>query len=553
MRGVLAGPGALSEEDAGVSERIKGGQAVVKALERLGVEVVFGIPGVHTLEIYDALYDSSIRHVLARHEQGVGFMADGYARASGRPGVAIVITGPGVTNIATPIGEAYADSSPVLVVASNVAQPWQGRMLGYLHDLKDQLGVMRAVTKWSGQARRVEEVPSLLAEAFCQMRHGRPRPVYVEVPLDVLGGFGEVDLDSIGPVRSERPAPPAAAVRLAVAAIERASRVVLYCGGGAVASEASAELVALAEQLGAPVITSIQGKGAVPEDHPLCLGTLWEPGNAVDRLLRQADLALVFGSKLGAQDTGDRQLPLPDTIVRVDIDPEEILRSYLPAQAIVADAREAARALLEALRSRGIHKESWSVTEIEDVKRQALAGAWGHEHADYVHALRAAIPRDGILVNDMTMMCYVATRYYPVYRPRTYFFPTGYGTLGFALPAAIGAKIARPEAAIVAVVGDGGFQYTMQELATAVQFRLGIPIVVFDDSTYTAVKEAQAREYDRRFIAVDLVNPDFIELAASYRIPAVRANSPEELSGAIEEAFTRDLPTLIDVPVCFPV
>ncbi|MCM8749128.1 thiamine pyrophosphate-binding protein [Thermomicrobiaceae bacterium CFH 74404] len=536
-----------------MSKRIKGGQAVVEALERLGVEVVFGIPGVHTLEIYDALYDSSIRHVLARHEQGVGFMADGYARASGHPGVAIVITGPGVTNIATPIGEAYADSSPVLVVASNVAQPWQGRMLGYLHDLKDQLGVMRAVTKWSGQARRVEEVPSLLAEAFCQMRHGRPRPVYVEVPLDVLGGFGEVDLDSIGPVRPERPAPPAAAVRLAVAAIERASRVVLYCGGGAVASEASAELVALAEQLGAPVITSIQGKGAVPEDHPLCLGTLWEPGNAVDRLLRQADLALVFGSKLGAQDTGDRQLPLPDTIVRVDIDPEEILRSYLPALAIVADARETARALLEALRSRGIRKESWPVAEVEDVKRQALAGAWGHEHAAYVQALRAAIPRDGILVNDMTMMCYVGNRHYPVYQPRTYLFPTGYGTLGFALPAAIGAKIARPEAAVVAVVGDGGFQYTMQELATAVQFRLGIPIVVFDDSTYTAVKEAQAREYDCRFIAVDLVNPDFIELAASYRIPAVRANSPEELSGAIEEAFTRDLPTLIDVPVCFPV
>lgn len=536
-----------------MAERIKGGQAVVRTLERLGVEVVFGIPGVHTLEIYDALYDSPIRHILARHEQGAGFMADGYARASGRPGVAIVITGPGVTNIATPLGEAFADSSPVLVVASNVAQPWQGQMLGHLHDLKDQLGVMRAVTKWAGRARRVDEVPALIAEAFCQMTHGRPRPAYVEVPLDVLGGFGEVDLESIGPVRPDRPGPPAAAVELAMAAIERASRIILYCGGGAVASAASAELVALAEQLGAPMLTSIQGKGAVPEDHPLCLGTLWEPGNAVDLMLRQADLALVFGSKLGAQDTADRQMPLPQMIIRVDVDPEEILRSYRPTQAIVADARETARALLEALRSRGVRKESWPVAEVEDVKRQALAAAWGHEHAAWVRALRAAIPRDGILVNDMTMMCYVGNRHYPVYQPRTYLFPTGYGTLGFALPAAIGAKIARPEATVVAAVGDGGFQYTMQELATAVQFRLGIPIVIFDDSTYTAVKEAQAREHDRRFIAVDLVNPDFVELAASYRIPAVRINSPEELAESVVEATKRDLPTLIDVPVCFPL
>ncbi len=533
--------------------RVKGGEAVVRSLERLGVEVVFGIPGVHTLEIYDALYDSPIRHVLARHEQGAGFTADGYARASGRPGVALVITGPGVTNIATPIGEAYADSSPVLVIASNVARPWQGQMLGHLHDLKDQLGVMRAVTKWTGQASRVDEVPALIAEAFREMTHGRPRPAYVEVPLDVLGSFGEIDLDSIGPVRSDRPAPPAPAVELATAAIERASRIVLYCGGGAVASEASAELVALAEQLGAPVLTSIQGKGSVPEDHPLCLGNLWAAGNTVDRLLRQADLALVFGSKLGAQDTADGQMPLPETMIRVDVDPQEILRNYCPTQAIVADARETARALLEALRSRGVRKESWPVAEVEDVKRQALVSAWGHEHTAWVRALRAAIPRDGILVNDMTMMCYVATRHYPVYQPRTYFFPTGYGTLGFALPAAIGAKIARPEATVVAAVGDGGFQYTMQELATAVQFRLGIPIVIFDDSAYTAVKEAQAREHDRRFIAVDLVNPDFVALAASYGIPAVRAGSPEELAEAVVEAATRDRPTIIDVPIHFPL
>jgi acetolactate synthase-1/2/3 large subunit len=536
-----------------VRKQITGGQAIVRVLERLGVEVVFGIPGVHTLEIYDALYDSPIRHVLARHEQGAGFMADGYARAAGRPGVTIVITGPGVTNVATPIGEAFADSSPVLVIASNVAPPWQGQMLGNLHDLKDQLGVMRAVTQWASQARRVDEVPQLLVEAYRRLTRGRSRPTYVEVPLDVLGGTGEVALDAIEPVKTTPLAPPSAAVQLATSAIERARRVVLYCGGGAVASGASRELVSLAEQLGAPVLTSIQGKGSVPEDHPLCLGNLWEQGNAVDRLLRQADLVLVFGSKLGAQDTANGKMPLPEVIVRVDVDPDEILRNYCPTQAIVADVRATASALLESLRSRGISKVGWTPDEIEQIKRQALRECWGADHAAYVRALRAAIPRDGILVNDMTMMCYVATRHYPVYEPRTFFFPTGYGTLGFSLPAAIGAKIARPEATVVAAVGDGGFQYTMQEVATAVQFRLGIPIVVFDDSAYTAVKDAQARQYDRRFIAVDLVNPDFLALASAYRIPAVRAGSPDELREAVVQASSRDLPTLIDVPVTFPI
>jgi len=536
-----------------VRKQITGGHTVIRVLERLGVEVVFGIPGVHTLEMYDALYDSPMRHILARHEQGVGFMADGYARASGRPGVAIVITGPGVTNVATPIGEAYADSSPVLVIASNVALPWQGQMLGHLHDLKDQLAVMRAVTQWAGQARRVDEIPQLLVEAFRRMTAGRTRPVYVEVPLDVLGAAGEVVLEAIEPIETSRLGPSASSVQLAMSAIEQADRIVVYCGGGAVASGASRELIALAQQLGAPVLTSIQGKGSVPEDHSLCLGNLWEPGNAVDRLLRQADLALVFGSKLGAQDTANGEMPLPERMIRVDIDPVEILRNYRPTQSIVADVRATAGALLEALRSRGMSKVGWTLGEIEEVRRQALREGWGADHAALVHALRAAIPRDGILVNDMTMMCYVATRHYPVYEPRTFFFPTGYGTLGFALPAAIGAKIARPEATVVAAVGDGGFQYTMQELATAVQFRLNIPIVVFDDSAYTAVKDAQARQYDRRFIAVDLVNPNFLTLASAYRIPAVRAESPEELSEAVVQASTRDLPTLIHVPVTFPI
>ena len=532
-----------------IVERLTGGQAVVRALEANGVEVVFGIPGVHTLDIYDALLDSPIRHVLARHEQGVGFMADGYARASGRPGVALVITGPGVTNVATPVGEAYADSSPVLVVASSEEQRWAGAMDGHYHDLRDQFGLMAPLTAWSGRATAVGDVPRLIGEAFRHMMSGRTRPTYVQVPLDVLGATDEITT-SDAPLPS-RVDPAPAAINQAVESIAGAERIVLYCGGGAAASGAQNALVAVAERLGAPVVTSETGKGSIPEDHPLAVGNLWERGNAVDELLRRADLALVLGSKLGASATDHQAMPLPSRLIRVDVDPLEVERHYRATQAIVADARATAAALVTALAARGISKQGWTADQVAAVKHRALGAIWGAEQAPYLAALRRAVPRDGVLTYDMTMMGYLAARRYPVYEPRTFFGPTGYGTLGFALPAALGAKVARPEATVVAVVGDGGFQYTMQELATAVQFRLGVPIVVFNDSTYTAVKMDQALRFDRRYIAVDLVNPDFLGLAAAYGIPGVRADSPDELEAAVVAAAQRDLPTIIDTPMRF--
>ena len=532
-----------------MGERMKGGQAAIRALERQGVEVVFGIPGVHTLEIYDALVDSSIKHVLARHEQGAGFMADGYARASGKPGVAVIITGPGITNVLTAVGEAYTDSSPLMVLSSNVEKAWAGKMLGHLHDLSDQLGVMRAVTKWNAQAESVEQVPALVGEAFKQMLSGRAGPTHVEVPLDVLSEFGEPEFPSAASAQTTKP--EASDIARAVELLKGAERVVIWCGGGAVASRAGDAIGALAEQLGAPVIFSTMGKGSVPDDHPMVIGRLWETGNAVNELLNSADAALVFGSKLGAMETEYQRMPLPKTLIRIDVDPAEIDRNYSPALAIVSDARLAAEALLSALKDNGVSKKGTSAEEVRQIKSAALDTSWGAAQRPYVDALRSAIPRDGILVSDMTMMGYVCSASYPVYEPRTFLFPQGYGTLGFSLPAAIGAKVARPDTTIVPIVGDGGFQYTMQEVATAVQFKLGLPIVIFNDSTYTAVKSAQASEYDRRFIAVDLVNPDYLKLADAYGIPSVRATSPDAMAEAITEAAHRDQPTIIDVPISF--
>lgn len=519
----------------------------MKSLEANGVDTVFGIPGVHTLEIYDALVDSPITHILARHEQGAGFMADGYARASGKPGVAVIITGPGITNVSTPIGEAYTDSVPVLVLSSNVELAWADKMLGHLHDLSDQLGVMAAVTKWNDRALTVDSIPSLINTAFQRMTLGRPRPTHVEVPIDILAAFGDAEVAA--PPSINPPAPNQATVDSAIRAIESSSRIVVYCGGGAMHHGAGEAIKAIAEKLGAPILTSAMGKGAVSDRHPLVLGNNWERGNAVDDMLKQSDLAIVFGSKLGAQETDYQRMPLPAELIRIEIDEGEVLRNYRPTVPIVADSNQAARALLNGLNERAISKQCWADEEVQQTRARAIEQCWGSAQQPYVDALRNAIPDDGILVNDMTMMSYVNNRRYPVYEPRTFFFPAGYGTLGYALPAAIGAKVACPDKTVVAIMGDGGFQYTMQELATAAQFEISLPIVIFNDSTYTAVKEEQAAEHDRRFIAVDLKNPDFVALAKAYGIEAVRAESPEALQQAIRSAAGRKGPTLIDTPI----
>jgi len=529
-------------------ETFSGAEAAIAALETHGVETVFGIPGVHTLALYDALTHSDITHILARHEQGAGFMADGYARATGRPGVAIIITGPGVTNVATPVGEAYADSSPVFIISANCERPYLDAMRGNLHDLKDQLGVMAAVTQWNTRVMAADDAAGAVVEALTRLSEGRPLPVHVEIPLDVLDERTEV-----GPVETRRlgrrlsPDPEVlsdAADRLAAARYP-----VILCGGGAVSAEAGEHVMALATRLNAPVLTSIMGKGSVPEDHPLVLGNLWSPGNAVDALLRQSDCLLVVGSKLGVQATEHFQFPLPAEVIRIDVDPEEMTRNADPSFAVLGDAALATEGIESFLAGRDISRPGFAPETIAAARDGALAGAWGLDRIAYLDALRRAIPRDGIVAFDMTMMSYVATRLYPAYLPRTFLFPSGYGTLGFAFPAALGAKVGRPEVAVACVVGDGGFQYTMEELGTAVQHRIGVPIVIFNDSTYSAVKFEQASARDGRYIAVDLVNPDYLKLADAYGIPGVRAHSPEQMETAVREALDRDLPTIIDVPI----
>lgn len=534
---------------AGVAEPgSNGAELALDTLIANGVDTVFGIPGVHTLALYDALNDRPIRHILARHEQGAGFMADGYARASGKPGVALIITGPGITNVATPIGEAYTDGSPVFVVSANVEREYLDAMRGNLHDLKDQRGVMAAVTQWNTRVMDPADAPTAIAEGLTRLSNGRRRPVHVELPLDVMDEPVPQNLDLPSIVIESSPA-PADDIDRAVEAIASASRIAIYTGGGAVASANPEALLAIAERLSAPILTSVMGKGSVPEDHPLVLGATWEPGNAVDQLWNEADLVLVVGSKLGAQATRMFQLRYPPAMIRIDIDQEEMVRNVRPSIPLLGDAAATLSALASSLEQSGIKLESFTQERIVRVKKEALDASWGGDRDPYIQAIRRAVPRDGITVWDMTMMSYVAERRFPVYEPRTYMFPSGYGTLGFSLPVALGAKVACPDKVVVAIIGDGGFQFTMAELATAVQFNLAVPIVIFDDSTYSAVKDAQRESRENRYIAVDLVNPDFIKLADAYGVPSARPETPEALEAEIVAALSRTGPTIINTPI----
>ena len=525
-----------------------GAELVVRALETAKVDTVFGIPGVHTLALYDALLKSGIRHVLARHEQGIGFMADGYARATGKTGVAFVITGPGVTNIATALGQAYTDSSPVLVIASNNPRATVDGMRGSLHDLKDQLGVLRAVTKSTIRVNAARDAANAVLGSLATAQTDRPLPVAVEFPLDVLDEQTDVEPSRLLQVGCRRE-PDQVAVDEAVKRLSTAKRTVIYLGGGAVSSAAPNAIASIAEALNAPVITSIQGKGAIPADHPNFAGNAWGAGNAVDDLIKQADCMLIIGSRMGAQATYDFTMSFPREVIRVDIDPVELTLNVNPTLAIQADSAATATAIAAQLKGHEHAEGGYSRQQIAEARAAAEASSYHAERREWPDAIRAALPRDGILVTDMTQMAYVATATYPVYEPRTFLFPNGYGTLGFSVPAAIGARIGQPDKAVVSVVGDGGFQYSMGELAVAIQERIGLPIVLFNDNTYSAVKEAQKWEREARYNAVDLVgNPDFQKLAAAYGIPAVKVTTPGDLTTEIRTALGRDLPTIIEVP-----
>ena len=530
--------------------RITGGEAVVRSLAAHNVDTVFGIPGTHNLGIYEALRAAGgIRHILARHEQGAAFMADGYARASGEVGVCISTTGPAALNTLASLGTAFSDSSPVLCIASQIPAEGIGLDKGYLHECQDQLGSFAPVTKWRARADTVEAIPGVMREAFAQMLSGRPRPTAVEIPCDTLDESDEVTMPA--PAAVDRPAPDPEQIEQAARLLRAARRPVIWAGGGVISSSAGAEVRQLAERLQAPIFTTVLGKGAVADDHPLAAGaTILHP--AARAFLAESDLMLAVGTRFTEEETDRWGLCLPESLIHIDIDPGEIDRNYPATVGVVGDAR-AALQLINAQLQELRRPDNGSAAGIAKLRQKIwrYCQARAPEGVELVQTLRKALPRDTIIVSDLTVAAYWCRRLLDIYEPRTNIYPWGFCTLGFGLPAAIGAKVARPDRPVVALCGDGGFLFNCQELAAAVQLDVPIVTLVFNDSAYGVLRPQQEARYGHAH-AVDLVNPDFIELAGAFGVDGCRVTSIEQLGPTVAKAIEADRSALIELPGTLP-
>lgn len=520
-----------------------GGEALAAQLVREGVSMLFGLPGVQLDHAFEGLYGrrEHIRFIGPRHEQGTTFMADGYARSRGEVGVALVVPGPGVLNAGAGLATAYACSSPVLLLAGQIPSTAIGRGLGQLHEIADQSGVLAGLTKWTARAEHPEDIPGLLQEAFRQLRSGRPRPVALEVPPDVLAARAEIGLLDAVPREGWRTAPEPSLVRQAAALLRDAQHPALYAGGGVLASGASASLARLAECLQAPVVVSDNGRGAMSDRHPLALTGLAGP-----KVLPDADVILAVGTRMVRSSrpfAGDGA-----ALILMNADPHDLGAPRSPALAIEADAKLGLEALAAEIGDLGRRSGPWC--DLDAVRAACAEEIEGIQpQARFVRALRNAIPEDGILVSELTQVGYLTRVAYPVYAPRTLLLPGYQGTLGYGFPTALGVKAGSPDRPVVSITGDGGFGYGMAELATARRYNLGLVTVVFDDRAFGNVKRTQKFDFAGHLLGTDLVNPDYVRLAESFGIRGIRVDSPETLEPVLREALADGAPCLISVPV----
>ena len=530
------------------------GEVLVKLLEGYGVEQVFGIPGVHTVELYRGLARSSINHVTPRHEQGAGFMADGYARTSGKPGVCFIITGPGMTNITTAMGQAYADSIPMLVISSVQSRSQLGGGRGKLHELPNQSALVGGVAAFSHTLMSASELPGVLARAFALFQAGRPRPVHIEIPLDVLVEEADELLASV-PVNIDRAGAAPAAVSRMTELLAGAQRPLILAGGGAI--DAAAELTELAELLDAPVALTINAKGMLPSSHPLLIGST-QSLVTTRALVADADVVLAIGTELAETDydvTFAGGFEIPGKLLRVDIDPDQTVRNYPPHVALVADSRNAAQALLSALSHKPLaeRRNDWGQVRAARL-REDLAATWDAPTLAQTRFLETVLHElpNAVFVGDSTQPVYTGNLTFNPERPRRWFnSSTGYGTLGYALPAAIGAWLgghlehgARPP--VVCLIGDGGLQFTLPELASAVEARTPVIILLWNNQGYEEIKKYMVNRAIEP-VGVDIYTPDFIGVAKALGCAAEAISSAEHLRGALRAATDRQGPTLIEI------
>ena len=522
--------------------RMTGGEAVLGALVGAGIDTLFVLPGVQNDAFFNALHDAGerLRWVVTRHEQGAGYMAYGYAAASGRPSAYCVVPGPGFLNTTAALATAYACSAPVFCLSGQIPSRHIGRGVGLLHELPDQLGIMRRLTKWAARVDAPQDAARLVAEAFAQMASGRPRPTALEMPMDVMAREAWVTTERALLPAAPPPEPDPEALARAAELLNGAQKPMIFVGGGAAGREPAGPGAGPAP--GRARGRRLDGPGR----HGRPLAAQHQPHGGASPVARGRCRAR-GGLALSARPDGlgpGRRLK----VIRIDLDPTEIARHARPEVALLADASEALEALLPQIGA--ADRAGWRerVAAVKDevwaLYRRELAPQLG-----WIEAIRAALPEDGILVEDLTQIGYVSRIAFPVYGPRQYISSGYQGTLGMSLPVALGAKVACPGRPVVAIAGDGGFMYNVQELATAVQHGIAVVTVVFDDGAYGNVRRMQRQLYGNRIIASDLRNPDFVQLASSFGMAARQVRGPDDLAEALADALSRDEPALLTAKV----
>jgi acetolactate synthase-1/2/3 large subunit len=519
-----------------------GGELLTAQLRAEGVEVIFGLPGIQLMRFLDALHgEPAIHFITTRHEQATTYMADGYARTSGRPGTALVVPGPGVYNAGAGLATAYACSSPVLLLAGQIEQHGLGRGLSLTHEIDDQLDVVRPITKWAHRVLSADDIPAAVRQAFATMLDGRTRPVELEMPPEVFQAVTEAAV--LPPVSPTVHEPDPDLVARAADLLAAASEPLLVAGGGVVLGDASLELTAVGEALQATIVNTREGKGAIDERHPLFVGTAWV-NRRLKPVLAQADVILAVGTRYQAIGLAEGQ-----RLIQIDVDPHELGRHAIPDVAIIGDARRTLEALLVELDRRGPARANRSA------ERKAAKASVDAELAtigpqvEMVKALRRGIPEDGILGVGTTTVGYMCHLSYPVYQPRSYLTSSYMGTLGYCYPTSLGAKVAHPDQPVVSINGDGGFLFASSELATAVQNRINVVAVVFNDSAYGNTNRDQLDNFGGRVIGTELVNPNFAKYADSFGAVGVRIDRVDQLEGAVREGIEDDRPVVLELPM----
>ena len=530
--------------------KLSGGEALAKSLVGEGVEVVFGLPGIQIYGIVAALRDEpGIRLISTRHEQATTYMADGYARASGEPGVALVVPGVGLYNAASGLTNAYTRSSPVLLIAGQIPRNAIGKNLGSVHEIADQSGAVRSVTKWRRQVARPRDVPDAVFEAFRQMRTGRPRPVLLEVPPEV--GVEREDVRLRSPARISRIVPSPDDLREAARVIAGSRMPLIYAGGGVARSGAEAALVKLAEAANIPVVTSSGGKGTIPDSHPLSYGSCFSPRgerqemNQLYEVMQAADVVIGIGARFSLGNPAGEA----STLVNVNVDDGDLTRIQANTIPLHGDAKATIEALLPYLLEAGAGERPSPAEAVRAARNLIAYYDIRLKEPQYaaLEAMQRGIPKDAFIVWDVTQFGFYARTHYQVEHPRTY-IDSGYSfNLGYAFPTALGVKVAKPDRPVVCMSGDGGFLFNASELATAVQYGINVVTVVFRNDSYGNV----ARDLDDAFggaYGTDLRNPDFVKYAEAFGAVGMRASDPAELETLIPQALERGAPVVIDAP-----